>query len=370
MNGFHDLVTRHNRFYARIQASPSNPSPFRPNGSWAMTSYADGIDGGPIPWEIDETGLATWELWNHYAYLSGADARKYLDAVYPAIKNAADYMTTCRDPSNGMQCQQNEDDNVVQTQTMHGAITVYIGLEAAVAAAGAKGDTSAAVDGWRGRAGELRSAMEGLYDAQVHAYRMNYPQPNFCGGNVCLTDFSVGGWMLWPGEFKPYSDPTMAGEAAQVRKTMDASLAGPRGAYEGKGLLGLAHAWSAPTPDQYRELTATLSYMAASVTSPTGLFGESWRRYDGKPHPIEDQPHVWEHCLFYLSAIQILGAEAYTPQSSDYVADHLQPAVATSQLPPTAAGPGLAVPLVLCLVALAIYGVSTTFIASRSWKRR
>lgn len=38
------------------------------------------------------------------------------------------------------------------------------------------------------------------------------------------------------------------------------------------------------------------------------MFGEAWERFGGVPKPVEDQPHVWEHCLYYLAAIQIDGA--------------------------------------------------------------
>src|SRR2546423_1575458 len=68
-NGFTDAVTRHNLFYARVQASTDNPSPSRTPGNWPMASYGDGIDGAPIPWEIDETGLGMWALGSHAAYL-------------------------------------------------------------------------------------------------------------------------------------------------------------------------------------------------------------------------------------------------------------------------------------------------------------
>src|SRR5205823_3705105 len=35
-NGYTSLVTQHNLFYARIQASPANPSAIRPPGNWTM----------------------------------------------------------------------------------------------------------------------------------------------------------------------------------------------------------------------------------------------------------------------------------------------------------------------------------------------
>src|SRR5207244_1172671 len=92
-NGFAADVTRHNLFYARVQTSAANPSPARPPGNWTMASYGDGVDGAPIPWEIDETGLGVWALWSHAAYLTGSARSGYLANVYPAIGRAADFLT-------------------------------------------------------------------------------------------------------------------------------------------------------------------------------------------------------------------------------------------------------------------------------------
>ena len=332
-NGFHDAVTRHNLFYARIQTSATNPSPLRPSGNWAMTSYADGVDGGPIPYEIDETGLAAWALWNHHAYLDPAVGKQYLEQVYPAITNAAIYMTSCEDPTTGMQCSANEDDNVTPSQTMHGAETVYLGLESAIAAAQAMGDSSPQVSLWQARLGRLRSAIAALYDPQTGAYREGNNT-----GNAYNTDFGDGGWLLWPVQFRPYSDATMIAEANDVQKTMDASLASQKGSYEQKGLLGLAHAWSSPTAAQRAELLGKLSYMAALLTTPTGHFGESWIRLTtSRPQTEEDMPHVWEQSLFYLAAIQINGATPYSFDSSDYYLQNLAPGAP----PMTSTGAGL-----------------------------
>ena len=132
-------------------------------------------------------------------------------------------------------------------------------------------------------------------------------------------NYGDGGWLLWPVEFRPYGDPTMRGEADTVQKAMDASLRGPQGSYEAKALLALSYAWRAPTPAQSRELHHVLSYIASRLTTPTGLLGESWIRFAGGPRPVEDMPHVWEHTLLYLSALQIDGARAYSFAASDYV---------------------------------------------------
>jgi len=305
-NGFHDAVEAHNLFYGRVQTSPRNPSPIRPPGNWPMASYTDGVDGAPIPWEIDETGLGIWTLWHHAAYLPTGKARAYLARVYPAIVRAADWLTVCEDPRSGMQCLASEDDNYTPTQSLHGAETVYLGLRSAVAAARTMGDGRRAAR-WRARMTRLGAAIDALYDPVSRAWREGNSS-----GNAYNVDYGDGGWLLWPVEFKPYGHPKMRSEANAVRASMDRSLASPRGEYEAKALLGLAHAWNSPTVEQRVELERVLSAMASSFTTNTGLFGEAWQRYRGVATPVEDQPHVWEHCLFYLAAIQIEGARPYT----------------------------------------------------------
>jgi hypothetical protein len=124
--------------------------------------------------------------------------------------------------------------------------------------------------------------------------------------------------MLWPVHFKPYRNETMVGEAKAVYSAMRKSLAAPRGQYEAKALLGLAHAWKPFSRTHRRELGRTLRYMARALTTPTGLFGESWERLaGGRPIPVQDQPHVWEHSLFYLAALSIEGSRPYRFEPSD-----------------------------------------------------
>jgi hypothetical protein len=310
-NGYTGWVTKHNRFYARVQASPANPSPVRPPGNWAMASYADGVDGAPIPWEIDETGLGIWTLYDHSTFLHGGAAHAYLGAVYPAIVRSADFLTACEDPTSGMQCTANEDDNYTPSQSLHGAEAVYLGLRSALAAAHAMGDTTLRVGRWRARLARLRAAIDALYDPATRSYREGNS-----GGNAYNLDYSDGGWLLWPVRYRAYDDPTMRGERTRVERSMRAALAGPRGQYEAKALLGLAHA-SGDAAAQAR-LRGTLGYMARALTTPTGLFGESWTRLaGGRPIPVQDMPHVWEHALFYLAALRIDGARRYAFDRSD-----------------------------------------------------
>jgi hypothetical protein len=47
--------------------------------------------------------------------------------------------------------------------------------------------------------------------------------------------------------------------------------------------------------------------------------GEAWERFGGRPLPVEDMPHVWEHTLFYLSSLRIDGAKHYYFARHDYI---------------------------------------------------
>ena len=316
-NGYHDLVARHDRFYARVQTSTQNPSLLRPSGNWPMASYGDGIDGAPIPWEIDETGLGAWTLWHHATYLPPAARAGYLQTVYPAIARAADFLTSCVDPSNGLQCSANEDDNFTPSQTLRGAETTVLALRSALAAAAVLGDTTAHVARWRGRLDALTTATDALYDPRAQAYG-----EGSSAGNGYAAAYQDGAWALWPVRLHPPTDPRMVAEAGAVLGAVRSSLAAPRGEYESKAILALAHAWprSRRTRRQAGALRGMLLDVAARLTTPTGLLGEAWERLaGGRTIPLEDMPHVWEHSLFYLASRAIYGSEPYRLDGEDFV---------------------------------------------------
>ena len=328
VNGFAQQVEQHNLFYARIQASAANPSALRPPGNWTMAAYSDGVDGAPIPWEIDETGLGIWTLYDHATFLHGPAVRTYLAKVYPAIVNAAGFLTTCEDPTSGLQCTANEDDNYAPTQSLHGAEAVYLGLRSAVAAAKLMGDTSAQVGQWQARMQRLGAAIDKLYDPATKSYS----EGSGSSGNAYNLDYSDGGWLLWPVQYKPYTDPTMVGEAAAVDRAMRTSLKGQQGQYEAKALLGLAVAGHGNSSALAR-LRGPLAFMAQKLTTPTGLLGESWKKLaGGRIIPVQDMPHVWEHALFYLAALAIDGPRRYAFDRTDFVTRACRSAAA----PPTA----------------------------------
>jgi GH15 family glucan-1,4-alpha-glucosidase len=305
-NGFTAAVSRHNRFYTRIQASPENPSELRPDGNWAEGVYGDGIDGLPIAWEIDETGLGVWTLYRHAAFLEDREKSDYMDDVYPAIVRAADFLASCEDPANGLQCLAHEDDNFNQTQTIHGAQTTVLALRSAIRAAALAGDTSPRVDAWRSRLAELRAAIDSeLVDPETHEYLRS-------AGSTTRASFKEQGWLLWPVQIEPRNDPAMDAMALRVNEGVREALAGPRGSYELKGVLGLSYQWRHPTTRQSRAMKRHLSYIAREQTTQTGLIGEAWQRFaDGFAAPVQDMPHVWVGTLFYMSAYRVYGHEPY-----------------------------------------------------------
>lgn len=305
-NGFQALVTRHNLFYARAQSSASHPIPSVPPGNWPMAMYVTGQPGGPVPYEIDETGYGAWTLASHAWALPANQRIGYLRKVFPAIARAATWLTACRDPLNGLQCPASEDDTFPPSQTLHGALPDLTGLRWAARAAQLLGHgRDAAV--WTARAQQLQSGVDALYSPSAHAYREGPTT-----GAALPVSFEDGGLLLWPTELHPYSDLRMQGEATATAASMGASFASTQGSYEGVALLGLCHAWRTTHPARLAGLRAALSYEATTLTTSTGLFGETWQRWlDGAITPFNDQPHVWEHALFWLSATCVDGSTPY-----------------------------------------------------------
>src|SRR5207248_3795253 len=111
-----------------------------------------------------------------------------------------DFLTICEDPTNGMQCPANEDDNYTPSQSLHGAETVYLGLRSAIAAAKAIGDKDPRVGRWQARLHRLAAAIDKLYDPANHAYG-----EGSSSGNAYNLDYSDGGWLLRPVQYRPYA---------------------------------------------------------------------------------------------------------------------------------------------------------------------
>lgn len=309
--GYREMVTRHNLRYAQLQAtSVEKPrgGETTPPGNWAQNYYADGVVGGPIPYEIDETGLGIWTLWDHYTYTG---ERPYLLSVYEEIQRAAHYLSDnpplgCRDPATGLQCSANEGDNPEMTQTLVGAQAVWLGLDAAVQAARALGTETSMANAtkWANRRDEIEQAI-----------RQNYLDE----GCSCYTrDHEIGGTNLWPVGLEPYGSKISNSQAAvnwtHIKKSLRGRL--DRSKFAGKVLLGNAFAWH-NQPAKRRQLKKGLRWMAAvPTTDSTGLLGEAWMRFPTEGGPITTmsaQPSVWHQAMFYLASTKVYGTEAWRP---------------------------------------------------------
>lgn len=294
--GLHDIVAEREQFYAEAQSTPDDPLPGVPAGHWAMNYYADGVVGGPIAWEIDQTGYVLWNFWEHYR--ASGDAEQ-LESVYPTVRLAADALAACIDEATGLQCVAHEDDNPQQTQSIVGAATTWMGLDAAASAAEVLGEDDDARR-WADRRDELGAAIdEHLYEGGSYG-----------GGSAPL---------IWPVCYEPGDPARMESHLEAAWEGTEPTFSAPsvdapdRGQYEAKALLALAKYWK---DDEARmeEVREGLRWLAGEHAQPgTHVMGEAWAVADGEVISVVSMPHAWEQVLFYLASL-----EAWPP---DEVAD-------------------------------------------------
>ncbi len=287
--GYHGMVEKHNKYYANIQ---------RASGTWGMNYFPDGKEGGPILFEIDETGLTIWSMWKHYE-MTGDHA--YLENVYPSMRKAANFLTEWKDPSSNLQFYAHEDDNPVPSQTMNGAVTVYLGLKSAIKAGEAVGENEDTLQRWRKRKSGLRSEIE----------------KEFSQESVTGIPGGRSSWIVWPTKFENFENEKMEHQAEivwdTISESMNSETVGSSDAYEIMDILSLAHMW---TDNEVKEnrLKESLQWWAEGIaTEDTKQFGEFhylvrennelvWRNKIAIPH-------AWNHALFYSAAMTVYGSE-------------------------------------------------------------
>ena len=302
LGGQHDLVTEHHAFYAETQQRADQPDPFLtalgvPPGNWGMNYYADGVVGGPIPWEIDETGYAVWNFWQHHRATGDVET---LRAIWPTLSAAADFLTTCKDPTNDLQCRAIEDDNPDLRQTNVGASATWMALGAATEAATVLGEDEAAAR-YAARRDELGAAIdEHLWNEEGGFYGP---------GAAAVT--------VWPACFHDHDHPRMARHLDHVWETIAPTFAEPEagekvfGLYEAKGVLALAKAWK-DDPAKMAQLRDALDWIVTEHATPdTHVMGEVWQVEDGEVLSIVSQPHAWEQILTYMAAIELYPPEGF-----------------------------------------------------------
>ena len=309
--GHPGTVAAHDLRYGQLQSSAADPpqgGPSTPPGNWAQNYYADGVVGGPIIYEIDETGYGIWTLWDHYAQTQNPT---YLSqgSVYESIQRAAHYLSDppplgCTDPATNLQCVANEEDNESPSQTLVGAQAVWLGLDAAARAAMVRDneDATANAEKWGDRRDELADAIVASFlDEECDCYTQ---------------DYEVGGALLWPVGFEPYGSARSDAQASVNYRHMTRVLNGnvTVGRMESKMLLGNAYAWAGSS--DISKVKRGLEWVATvPTTDRTGSLGEAWMVWPiegGRITTMLSQPHVPSHAMFYLAALKTYGAKPYS----------------------------------------------------------
>jgi hypothetical protein len=336
--GLESWAERRCRWYAELQAGSGDPQPGEldvPDGHWAMNYYGDGVVGGPIPYEVDQTAYAVWALWDHYA-TTGDES--YLADVYPAIRRAAERFCADRDPETGLHEPANEDDNALRSQTVVGAAPVWLALGAAAAAARERGETTAA-ERYETRRAELGDAIERhLWDEREGAYT---------GGSGLARAFDVLSSVpvvgpviqafplvptttaqpaiFWPVGFRDADDPRMARHLDHVFEHLTETFAEPErgdrtaGRYETMSLIALAQAWRGD-PDRMAAVRRGVEWVAYEhATNDTHIMGEMWMTRNGGVVTAASQPHTWAQLLFYYASLEAFPPEGFAESDGDSV---------------------------------------------------
>ena len=319
--GYHDMVTKHNLFYAQVQRQTDTTA--GPAGSFDMNFYADGMPGGPIPFEIDETGLGVWTLWEHTLFLGSAcDRVHYMQRVWPAIKLGTQALVNCKDSTNNLQCYANEDDNVVQTQGLQGAIATWLGIESGIRAAKYMNDTGV-IPAWQARADELKQAILSNFFTSgtagswttCTAYEIVYDQ---CG--AFTKEVGSGAWSIWPAEFLPFTSSTMISEGTYLASTIapDLTYQTTGTIYNGKATLALAVLYQGNQQGQAVLDPLIYDLLHNVPTHDTQHMGEvavTMLDANGNPYFQNEVaiPHVWEQTLSYLTVMARYNPQDFNP---------------------------------------------------------
>jgi GH15 family glucan-1,4-alpha-glucosidase len=305
--GHDDMVARHDIRYAELQSQAGRPPPggsaATTAGNWAQNYYADGVAGGPVPYEIDSTGLGMWTLWDHFAQTGDRFYLTQRGEVYEAIQRAAQFLTDiCRDPTSNLQCASPDSQSTNPTTSLVGAQAVWLGLGAAVKAAEELGTPTSEANAakWTARRTEIGTAIhDRFHDEDCNCY---------------TDDPGVGGTLLWPVGFLRYGSEEADAQAEVNFRYVSRAMRGrvDAGGDETKALLGNAFAWRGD-PDDLVRVRRGLTWIAQVPTADgTHVLGERWVRRKGRVTTISGQPHVPTHAMFYLASLRAFGKEPYS----------------------------------------------------------
>ncbi len=324
--GLHDLVTQRLLKYAQWQRKepsaaepiidpapppdPDDPSTLMyPAGAWEMNYFADGMTGGFIRFEIDNTAFLLWNYAYHAGYIEDESAREqYLNDVWPTVKDAADLLTRWRDASTGLPAPANENDNPAYTATLFGAGPIFAALNGATKISRQLGHEDDAIK-YENRASELRQAIQThLIDEDTGFLLERRNISGHPGSNLHAASSTA----IWPGRLLDFAD---ANTRLQMETNLDDVLEALRGETDGGSYLNkvtLTAALALAGTDSFTEVEEALGYLVHELpTAGTLHYGEVFLVRDGTYDQRVANPHLWAASLTYLTAMAATRPELF-----------------------------------------------------------
>jgi len=302
--GCHEMVTQHNLYYAAVQ---------EPTGSYWMNYYPDGTWGGPLPLELDADGIITWEIVDHAQFLFEPDRTAYLEAVYPAVANSAEFICFWRNPINKLPLPSFELDSAVPVQTLVSAAAAYAGIKAAVIAGETLDEDEQVLARWRDRRDELREAiLEHYYDAEQNVF----------------TDTGYGStYLIWPAQIFPVKHPAIQNLAQRLYEAQRPiiEMTVEYGSYNGVAMEAIVHAWrDDPTKFELLDEAMTL-FMTQLPTPDTHHWGEGWYLVDNGNGPEFENhvamPHLLTGAYHMIATMKLYGTRNPVIDDDDSACD-------------------------------------------------
>ena len=295
--------TSHNRFYARVQRT-SGPL----GGTYGMNYGADGVVQGPIPLELDETGLALKSMSDNSRrnghYLDAA----WRNSTWVSIQRSAEFLVRWRSKQPPyLPLPANEDDSPSLKVGLEDCCAVCAGLVSAAKLAALITGHNATAERWMARALEVRHAISQVFfstSAQVPGTFV----PKDVTGPQSLRGAS---WILSLGIF-PQTDSRLAKHAEALWNATSPIFRGVPGiyAYNAEQIYALS-TYSPWMHDSKKRnlLEQSLVFLCTHVaTQGTNHFGEHYELISRDPVAvvnINNMPHCWEHALVYLAALNV-----------------------------------------------------------------
>ena len=298
-----ELVTRHNLFYAAVQRASESDPLFK--GTYAMNYYPDGLPGGPVPLEIDEVGLAAFNMARHVPLLSSASERaRYTSLVWPAVEASMRFACVWTDNRTGLPLPANEDDTFALTQGIQGSIALWMALQEAISVGTAYNLSSAAtLASWQQRFEQLGNAIQkSFYDPATGTWGIHGKGSSIRGAS----------WFLWPAQFFPFASPQARQQALALWNATSPMFTGVPGfyGYQVESMLGIARVFVAHNDTQgLSQVRAALDIMLNQVATPARHLGEFYYATPGCTDSSSvglcflnsnDLPHLYEQSLLYL----------------------------------------------------------------------